>query len=144
MPEQVEPRSALPELSPPAAAPLFAGERPTRSALMLRRVFVAAVAAALGLMAYEWLAGKGDHQAWTPPAGLDRAATPDWLQVLCAARTRELCAAADHARRAEDCVPMRAALNRLFVLEKQLTARGVLTPRQHWVLVELYDQGHDL
>ena len=116
-----------------------------RSALVTRVVLLGAVAAALGLMGYEWLAGKGaDLQAWTPPAGLTRADTPDWLQVLCADRTPELCAAADTARRAEDCVPMRAALDRLFKLEKQLTTRGVLAPRQHWVLVELYDQGRDL
>jgi hypothetical protein len=103
------------------------------------------VALVLALLGYEaFVAPEDEGRAWTPPAGLSVAETPVWLQTLCIDRTRELCAAADRARTASDCDGMRAALHALEAVDRKLAARGEVSARQHWVLVELYGQGHEL
>jgi hypothetical protein len=98
----------------------------------------------LAWIGYEIYFAPKDQRAWTPPSGLTRAETPPWLQTLCADGTPELCTAADRARTASDCESMRSALGALQAVERKLVARGALSSRQHWVLVELYGQGHEL
>jgi hypothetical protein len=98
----------------------------------------------LAWIGYEIYFAPKDQLAWTPPSGLKRADTPQWLQTLCADGTRELCSAADRARTASDCESMRAALGSLQAVEHKLVARRALSSRQHWVLVELYGQGREL
>ena len=142
----VEPVPAPAVVAPPGARAPFLGEEGSRrSPLLVRSLIAIGVVLVLGLIGYEaFLAPKDDRLAWTPPAGLTAEETPPWLQTLCAARTRELCAAADRARTASDCESMRAALRALEALDRKLAARGGVSAQQHWVLVELYGQGHEL
>jgi hypothetical protein len=128
-----------------AREPLLRDER-SRSSRRVTRALIAVVAAlAVAWIGYEtFFAPKDDRLAWTPPAGLTREETPHWLQTLCADDSRELCAAAERARNASDCEAMRAALRSLEAVDRKLSARGATSSRQHWVLVELYGQGHEL
>lgn len=143
---EVRPAPAPPQLDTTrggSSTPLLIDD----GARSLTRVLVATVLAlVLGLIAYETFMAppKDDRLVWTPPAGLSAADTPEWLQALCADRTRELCRAADRARTAADCDAMRAALRSLDAVDRTLSARGQVSAQQHWVLVELYGQGHEL
>jgi hypothetical protein len=149
-----EPRGEVRPLPPdagagPAGAATFGareawgGEKARRPSFVLVSIAIGVVLV-LALIGYEAFVAPDDELAWTPPAGLAADETPPWLQTLCSNRTPELCAAADRARTASDCDAMRAALHRLDALDRKLAARGGMTARQHWVLVELYGQGHEL
>jgi hypothetical protein len=125
--------------------PLLHDDGSARSRYLARALLASFAALALAWIGYEtFLAPDHARLAWTPPAGLPPEETPHWLQALCADRTPELCAAADRARTAGDCETMRAALSSLQTVERKLSARGVVTSQQHWVLIELYGQGHEL
>jgi len=120
-------------------------QAPARSRYLARALIAVVALLTLAWIGYETFVAPSDQRlAWTPPAGLSAAETPHWLQTLCADRTPELCAAGDHARTASDCDTQRAALRALQAVERKLAARGALTSRQHWVLVELYGQGNEL
>ncbi len=120
-------------------------EGAARSRYLARSLIAVVALLVLAWISYETFVAPSDQQnAWTPPAGLPAAETPHWLQTLCADRTPELCAAGDRARTASDCETQRAALRALQTVERKLAARGALTSRQHWVLVELYGQGNEL
>jgi hypothetical protein len=129
----------------PVREPLLHDEDSLRSRYVARALIASVVALALAWIGYETFVAPNDERvAWTPPAGLPPDETPNWLQTLCADRTPELCTAADRARVASDCEAMRAALSSLQAVERKLSARGAVTSRQHWVLIELYGQGHEL
>jgi hypothetical protein len=139
--EVVAPAIAL----PPGAADVLGAEASHRPSYLVRTSIAIAVALVLALLGYEaFVAPADDGSAWKPPAGLSAGETPVWLQTLCIDRTRELCTAADRARTASDCDAMRAALSKLEAVDRKLAARGDVSARQHWVLVELYGQGHEL
>lgn len=125
--------------------PLFQDQGSRRSSNLVR-VLIAVVAAPLIAAAgYAALvAPQDDERAWTPPSGLSADQTPHWLQTLCADRTPELCAAAERARNTADCDAMRAALRSLEAVERKLSARGAVSSKQRWVLIDLYGQGHEL
>jgi hypothetical protein len=135
----------VPAASFTAREPFLRDERSRRSRYLTRGLIAAALALVLSLVAYEtYLAPSDASLVWTPPRGLPRDETPDWLRTLCLDRTPELCAAADKARTAADCEAMRAALGSLEAVDRKLSARGAVSAQQHWVLVELYGQGYDL
>lgn len=131
--------------APPLGPPLLYDEGTRRSRYVVRGLSAAVVAFLVGVIGYEsFFAPKDDDQAWTPPPGLSAKDTPSWLQTLCSNRTPELCAAASRAQNPDDCPSLRAALHAVEAVERKLSARGVVSQKQHWVLVELYGQGHEL
>jgi hypothetical protein len=126
-------------------APLFEEPLSRRSRYLSRVLIAIAAVGLLAFLGYQKLAPPADDGgAWTPPSGLSAEETPHWLQTLCADRTPELCAAADRARSPSDCEAMREALRALESVERELSARGALSAKQRWVLIELYGQGHEL
>jgi hypothetical protein len=136
--------AAAPVLAGPSA-PLLGDAVPQRPPYVFRVLGALVLLLVLGAIGFELFAATDDDGvAWTPPAGLSAADTPPWLQILCADRTPELCALADRARNPSDCDALRATLRQLEGLERTLTARGTLSSKQRWVLIELYGQGHTL
>lgn len=156
MPSDSEPRTQIRPLPEPASlaegaaafvarAPLLQDDGGGRARYVTRVVIAAVAVLLLALIGYEtFIAPDDEGLAWRPPAGLTAEQTPQWLQALCLERTPELCAAADRARTASDCEAMRAALRQLEAVDRKLSARGSVSAQQHWVLVELYGQGHEL
>ena len=143
-----KPQTGLPDAEAPPfrlGDALSEDEGPPRSRYLVRVLSALLVALGLAVLGYEtFVAPKDDAGAFTPPAGLTAEETPPWLQALCAKRTPELCAAADRARNPSDCASLNATLRALEAVERKLSARGAVTQRQHWVLTELYGQGHQL
>ena len=142
------PLTGVPDVTGPTfgvGAALLQDEGNPRFRYLVRGLVALVVASLLGLLAYEaFFAPKDDPDAWVPPPGMSVKDTPPWLQALCAKRTPELCTLANRAQNPSDCAELRATLRSLEALERKLKARGAISPRQHFVLTELYGQGHQL
>ena len=125
--------------------PILYDEGTKRSRYVVRALTAAVVAFLLAVIGYEaFYAPEPDDGAWTPPKGVSAKDTPSWLQTLCSKRTPELCAAANRAQNPDGCPSLLAALHALEAVEHKLEAQGRVSQKQHWVLVELYGQGHEL
>ncbi len=128
-----------------SGAPLYVEHKIRPSWYVIATLLVVS-AAAIAVLVYsaDDAPPTSDAGEWSPPAGLGREDTPEWLRTLCADRTPELCAAADRARTATECPGIRAAIKALNGVQNRIAEEGRLSAGQRYVLIDLYGQAEEL
>lgn len=128
-----------------SGASLYVEHKIRPSGYVIATLLVVSAAGIFGLVyTARHSVASSDVGAWTPPAGLSREDTPDWLRTLCSDRTPDLCAAADRARTATECPAIRAAIKAMNGVQNQLAEQGRLSAGQRYILIELYGQAEQI